>query len=109
MLVEKNGRQIEVTEKAYSTVYAPKGFKPVYQAPEKPEDSKEPKAPESQNAGNPAEGRLTNDEVTALFKNKQTVSAKLKALGVEFDEGAESKDLKALLESELAARDLMPE
>lgn len=118
MLVEKNGKQIEVTEKAFKHIYGPKGFKPVDQAERTPDVGASVPAPtaqntsitpESQDAGNAALARLTEDELTATMKNKGAVSAKLKALGVDFDEGAESKDLKALLEVELEARDLLPE
>lgn len=118
MLVEKNGKQIEVTEKAYTHVYGPKGFKPVQHYVDAPNvplkeavktEGDTSITPESQEAGNAVLARLTEDELTAVMKNKGTVTAKLQSLGVEFEESTKSDDLKALLEIELEARDLLPE
>lgn len=119
MLVEKNGKQIEVTEKAYKLVYEPKGFKPVGIAPFKVVSTStvaniNADLVDGYHATTTGEaiavpGRLTAEELEVVMKNKGNVTQKLQALGVEYDNDAKSDDLKALLESELAARDLLPE
>lgn len=70
--VEKEGHTLQVTEKAYRVVYAPKGYKKV-----------------------DAETEETFDDLTVA-----DLKAKLDEQGVEYDPKAKKDELIALLEEE---------